>query len=253
MIASTPRAPEPVECAPSSRTRTLRTTMVISSLTSGGAERVMTTMANAWVARGHDISIITIDGPETPPYYPLDSAVRLSRLDRARPSPTPAHAAVANIDRVRTLRKTIAGRTPDVVISFLDTTNVLTLLATRGTGLPVIVAEHTDPSLKTMHPAWNTARSTLYPRASRVVVLSESARNYFPAGIQTKTVILPNPVMIDAPSGPVEMPPRPRIVAMGRFGPEKGFDQLLDAFALVAPAFPDWDLWIWGTAICGPT
>ena len=35
----------------------------------------------------------------------------------------------------------IAASAPEVVISFMDRTNVLTMLATRGLGLPVVVSD----------------------------------------------------------------------------------------------------------------
>jgi len=209
-------------------------------------------MANAWVARGQTITIITMTGGERKPFYPLDSEVHLVPLGRSRPSQTPLHAIRNNLNRIRDLRRAIVSSQPDVVISFLDTTNVLTLLATRRLGFPVIVAEHTDPGLKRLHPAWQQLRRVLYPRANRLIVLSESARTYFPARIQQRTVILPNPIAIDPASETIANPDRPQIVGMGRFGPEKGFDQLIDSFALVAPEFPDWDLVIWGEGALRP-
>lgn len=35
-------------------------------------------------------------------------------------------------------------------------------------------------------------------------------------------------------------------MAMGRLVPDKQFGLLIDLFAELAPAHPDWDLWIWG-------
>jgi GalNAc-alpha-(1->4)-GalNAc-alpha-(1->3)-diNAcBac-PP-undecaprenol alpha-1,4-N-acetyl-D-galactosaminyltransferase len=223
-----------------------RITFVISSLTSGGAERVMSTMANAWAEAGNAVTIITLTARSVEPFYPLDPAVSRIGLGRARPSPTPAHAALGNVTRVKALRTAIRSSRPDVIISFLDTTNVLTLLATRGIKVPVVVAEHTDPGLKHLHPAWSRLRAWTYPWAARLVVLSESSKAFFPDKIRRNTVIIPNPVAIDPPHGPVEKPMRPLVAAMGRFGPEKGFDMLIDAFAMIAPQLPDWDLVIWG-------
>ena len=44
-----------------------------------------------------------------------------------------------------------------------------------------------------------------------------------------------------------------KIISAGRFGKEKGFDQLIKAFALVAPKHPDWSLTIYGDGEMMPT
>jgi glycosyltransferase involved in cell wall biosynthesis len=223
-----------------------RIALVISSLTSGGAERVLTTMANFWAAAGRDITVITMTGEDDRPFFPLADQVRRIALDTASASGSPARAVVNNLRRLRRLKLAIVDTRPDVVISFLDTTNVRTLLAARNLRVPVIVTEHTDPALKRLHPVWHRLRLLTYPQASRVVVLSESSKCYFPAGIRRITEIIPNPVRIEPAEGEIVRPHRRQIVALGRLAPEKGFDMVIDAFASIAPKFPEWELVIWG-------
>ena len=223
-----------------------RITFVIPSLTSGGAERVMSTMANFWAEQGRHVTIVTLSSQDDVPFYPLDPAVYRVGLGVDRPARTPLHAVANNLGRLRRLRRAIRTTDPNVVISFLDHTNVLTLLATRVTRLPVIVCEHTDPGLAERHAVWDRLRSLLYPRAAQVVVLSESGKQFFGPTIQKRTRIVPNPIQVAPPNGYVAPNGRSSVVSMGRFGPEKGFDLLLDAFALVADRFPSWDLVIWG-------
>lgn len=226
-----------------------RITFVISSLTSGGAERVMTTMANHWVANGRPVTLLTMTGCDQPPFYPLSPGVDLRQLGLANPSGSPAKALLNNLRRLRELRRAITSTRPDVVISFLDTTNVITLLATLGLGMPIVVAEHTDPGLKRMHPVWNLLRRVSYPRAARLVVLTEPSKRFFPSSIQRKTQIIPNPIMVEPGNGPVERGPGRTLISMGRFGPEKGFDFMIDAFARIAADFPEWNLVIWGDGV----
>lgn len=227
-------------------------TFVIASLTSGGAERVMTTMANHWVGQGRPVALLTMTGPDEPPFYPLAAGVDLRRLGLARPSGSPGKALANNLRRLGELRRAIVSTKPDVVISFLDTTNVVTLLATRGLGVPIVVAEHTDPGLKRLQPVWNLLRRRTYPLSAKVIVLTESSKRFFPASIQRKTLIVPNPIEVAPGDRPIEREPRRMLVSMGRFGPEKGFDLLIDAFARIAPDLPEWDLVIWGDGILRP-
>jgi GalNAc-alpha-(1->4)-GalNAc-alpha-(1->3)-diNAcBac-PP-undecaprenol alpha-1,4-N-acetyl-D-galactosaminyltransferase len=226
----------------------VRLTLVIHSMSNGGAERVVATMANAWVARGWEITLLTFDDGHEPSFYPLDSRVDHRPLGVATDSSGAIQAIKSNLDRIRLIRHAVTSSRPEVVVSFLDMVNVRVLLATRGLGIPTIVMEQTDPGQKQLGASWNTLRRLLYPRASRLVVLSETARSYFAAAIQKRSVIIPNPIAIELPNatdGPANSSGR-TVVAMGRFAPEKGFDLLLDAFASIASQHPDWQLAIWG-------
>jgi glycosyltransferase involved in cell wall biosynthesis len=229
-----------------------RITFVIPTLTSGGAERVLTTMANHWSAQNLAVTVLTLAAQGDPPFYPLAPSVQRVGLGKIQPARTPLHAAINNAGRLFRLRQAIRAGQPDVVISFLDQTNVLTLLATRGLNLAVVVSEHTDPGLAQRHRVWDQLRTLLYPRADRVVVLSESSKSYFPSKIQSKTQIIPNPIQVDCPAAPIQTSSRPQVTAMGRFGPEKGFDRLIDAFSQIAADFPGWDLVIWGDGVLRP-
>ena len=209
-------------------------------------------MADYWAGQGRAVTVLTLAAQNDPPFYPLPPDVHRVGLGRsdlpARPS-TP-RSTTSSAYPACAARSGTASR--DVVISFLDQTNVLTLLATRGLSLPVVVSEHTDPGLAQRHRVWDRLRALLYPRADRIVVLSESSKAFFPPGIRAKTRIIPNPVQVDCPAAPVHKSARPQVVAMGRFGPEKGFDRLIDAFSRIAADFPDWDLVIWGDGVLRP-
>ncbi len=57
----------------------MRITLVISSLQRGGAEKVMSEMANYWARKGWPVTLLTLVGAERPA-YPLDPAVALRSL-----------------------------------------------------------------------------------------------------------------------------------------------------------------------------
>ena len=232
------------------RYQAMRVTMVNSSLLGGGAERVMVTMANAWAARGWPVEIVTL--ADAPSFYPLDPAVTHTRLGLRGASGNPARAVAANARRLVRLRRAIRASRPDVVVAFMGAVSVQTLLATRGLGAPVVVGEHSDPTLERVHPAWRALRRATYPLAARVLVLSEVARDYFPPAIRRRTEVMPNPVAVAPPSADIRRGGRRQVVGMGRLVEEKGFDALVDAFARLAPAFPDWDLVVWGEGPARP-
>jgi hypothetical protein len=113
----------------------MRVAFVISSLGGGGAERVLSALANAWASDHTNITLITL-GNRKSDAYALDPAIERLDLDLVRPSSGALSAIFRNVERVRRLRAALVASRPDVVISFMTTTNLLTLLATRGLGRP---------------------------------------------------------------------------------------------------------------------
>ena len=236
----------PATTAGSAPPHARRVTLVISALVLGGAERVMTVLAHEWASAGRAVTLINFAAPGEPAFYPLDPAVDEVRLDLRRHSSNPAAGIVANLRRIATLRRAIRRSRPDVVISFIDRTNVLTLASTLGSGVPVIVAEHTDPRHGSTGRAWSALRTLLYRRAAAVLVLTRGATEAFPASIRRRMVVMPNPAGRELERRTPAALDRPRIVAIGRLSREKGYDSLLRAFARIAPERPDWQVSIWG-------
>jgi glycosyltransferase involved in cell wall biosynthesis len=221
--------------------------LVIASLGCGGAERVMSILANHWARHGETVTLVTIDG-DAGDFYSLDAQVRRVALNVLHDSKNIAEAVRLNALRLRKLRRVIAGIRPDAVISFMDSTNVLTLLATRGLAVPVVVAEHTDPRRQSSGREWDALRRWMYPRADAVILLSEALRGWAGGWIAPQRLhVIPNPVVTaNVPAGmdtPFALPPR-FVVGVGRLSPEKGFDLLLEAFARAAPVA--WSLVILG-------
>jgi GalNAc-alpha-(1->4)-GalNAc-alpha-(1->3)-diNAcBac-PP-undecaprenol alpha-1,4-N-acetyl-D-galactosaminyltransferase len=235
-----------------------RITLVISSLASGGAERVMTTMANHWVAAGREVTLVTVYG-ESADFFTLDERVRRSSLRLGFATSGAPAAVLSNLRRVRRLRQAILDSSPDAVVSFMSETNVLTLLALRGTGMPVVVSERTDPAHQAIGRMWAILRRLLYPIADAVVVQSPEVREWTGRFVPAERVrVIPNPVAPHPPaSGPaageaalgedVGIPAAgTAVLAMGRLSPEKGFDLLIRAFARVAERHPGWVVVIFG-------
>jgi len=227
----------------------MRIVFVISSLSSGGAERVMSIMANYWVQKGKDIAIITIDSKESN-FYLLNSRVKRVALALMKPSLNPLEAFRSNFCRVKRLRKEILDLHPDLVISFVDKTNVLTLLATSGLNIRVVVSERIDPSEHSLGWVWQILRWLLYRHASAVVVQSEQVSRWARTFIRKNGVCrIPNPVNVPPPLGKncaLVLPAGKIVMSMGRLTQQKGYDLLLQAFTVCARKHPDWWLLIVG-------
>lgn len=224
-----------------------RLTMVIPSLALGGAERVMSRMANHWASQGCRITLITFDAVDRDSYA-LSSNVERVGLNLLHESQGLLSAVWNNARRVRGLRAAVKRSQPDLVISFLDTMNVTTLLACVGTGIPVIVTERTDPRRHRIGAVWNWLRRWSYPRCAALVVQTRDVREFFVPPLPPDAVfVIPNAVFGTEPGRPPEgIDGRSIVLGAGRLSGEKGFDLLIDAFAGLADDHPNWRLVILG-------
>ena len=226
----------------------MNVTLVIFSLVAGGAERVMSAFASHIAAKGWTANLLTLDSGENPPFYPLHPDVRHRALNLANVSAGAVDALRNNFRRIRQLRNAIRTTSPDIVISLMSETNVLTLLATRGLGVPVLVQEQNDPAQQPIARQWDTLRRWTYPRASHVILLTERSLGFFSGAVRKNARVIPNPAIVSiTPRKPFSGDPASRtLMAMGRLVPQKGFDMLLPAFASIAEKHPAWTLEILG-------
>jgi len=221
----------------------------ISSLQCGGAERVCVTLCNHWADRGWEITLATFDDGAQPPFFPLSPAVRHVTLDLERRSEGLIHSVTNNLRRVARLRTFVRRERPSRILSFIDGTNVLALIAAAGTGIPVVVAERVDPAHHGIPLPWKILRRVVYRNAFAIAVQTRSIGAYFPASWQERIALIPNPVpTMPSRSADQAAPPgvRRSIVAMGRLERQKGFDLLIRAFASIASTRLEWDLTIFG-------
>jgi GalNAc-alpha-(1->4)-GalNAc-alpha-(1->3)-diNAcBac-PP-undecaprenol alpha-1,4-N-acetyl-D-galactosaminyltransferase len=223
--------------------------MVIMSLGGGGAERICTLMAGGLAGRGYPVSIVTLDNP-VQDAYPLYPAVQRHRLDLGHGSSGLVSAFVNNARRVKQLRRRFRESAPDLVISFIDEINILSILAAAPLNLPVIATQRADPSMYDSGPVWSRLRRYAYPKAACVMSISAGVDRFFSWIPEERREVIHNPLAPQAIAASRQPPPprpdRPYMVAMGRLVDQKGFDLLLQAFAKIAGKHPDVDLKILG-------
>jgi GalNAc-alpha-(1->4)-GalNAc-alpha-(1->3)-diNAcBac-PP-undecaprenol alpha-1,4-N-acetyl-D-galactosaminyltransferase len=226
--------------------RSLKLVCILPSLQSGGAERVMSILANAWCEQNTKVSILTFEYKTSSPFYKLDSRIEVLHLGIASPSSSFLNACKNNLRTLFVLRKEIQKQSPSHIISFLDKTNIRVLFATIGLSIPVIVSEHSVPGERRLGILWETLRLLSYSLATKIILLSKSIESFFPLFLQKKCSIIPNPVLGPDLGSPELKLPENTILSLGRFSREKCFPLLIEAFAQIAKNYPDWSLVIIG-------
>ena len=218
----------------------------------GGAERVASTLVNAWAARGDEVTLLITYSGRGECVYPLDERVRVVWLaDHLARN----HTILAPLSRLITLRRLIKKSGASLAISFLTNVNVAAIVATRGLNLPLIVCERTNPSIVN-NVGWllTKLRQLSYRFATRVNVQAVPTvfglRSMVPS--MRCVDVIPNPLpaelinhstFADVVASELKIK---QVVAMGRLSADKQFDVLIEVFSRVAQAYPDWQLTIWG-------
>lgn len=211
----------------------------------------MAQLCNHLARSGHEVTLVTLNPASEVWFYEVSDAVRRRPLGRAVEG-TGFARIFRVISWIAALRRTIAALQPDVVISFVDLTNVMVLLATRGLKVPVIVSERVDPAAHAYRLSRLDRAASLpdIPQGSTDRRSNTSgAAKFFKSSPADQIITIPNPVpLTDVTAHPdrASSESRFRIVGIGRLDHQKGFDILIDSFATLATRFPDWDVVIFG-------
>ncbi|MDR0662380.1 MAG: glycosyltransferase [Holosporales bacterium] len=204
----------------------MRIALVILTLRAGGAERDISRLAD-FLAQKHAVTLITlIATPEEQPFYPLDSAIKFLPL------------------RLSSYRRTLKRLRPDLIISYLTKTNILTLLATRGLKIPVIISKRVDARLLPYGWFIKTLRAWTYRWAVLIVTQTEEIAATVRA-LGVPLMVIPNAV--EAPLRQVHYAEQvTTLISIGRLDAQKDFPTLLRAFSFVCKNAPLCSLHIYG-------
>jgi glycosyltransferase involved in cell wall biosynthesis len=226
----------------------------IHSLGTGGAERVTANLANFWCEKGWELTIVTMAGVERD-FYQLQSGIRRIPLDMDAVSSNPLTAVVSNLRRLLAVRKLLKTESPDVALAMMSTANILLALAGSGLGITAIGSERNYPPRLPIGRAWSWLRRVSYPLLDSVVAQTSETAEWLRDNTKAHRVsVIPNPVVYPLANREPRIRPEQFkknrddhiLLSVGRLVPQKGFDNLLRAFAKVSPLFPDWYLVIIG-------
>lgn len=215
----------------------------------GGVERMIISVMNDMVSRGHEVALFSWDREDAVAFYPIDPRVSWFKLASGDPSRRAGHSE--RLLRVSKVRRMVKGFGPDVVTCFQGGPFRAMLGYTLGLRIPLVAAERTAP---TLYDHANNARLKklehwTFQFAARITVQFDRYRDYYPLNLQDLIVETPNPV----PKAPDHAQPdvpnlngRYTLLSVGRLSYQKNYPVLVQAFEKIASRFPLWDLKIVG-------
>jgi len=227
----------------------------------GGVERVLTLKANYFAdIYGYDVTIITTDGNDKPNFFPLSKSVKVLNLDiyfEEMWHRSFFKRLCLYIPKETRFKKRLTEELyrirPDITISLLRREiNFLTDIHDGSKKLGEIhinrahyrnfTPNRSNPFKAIFARYWKHGLVEKLKRLDRFVVLTEYDRQAWQE--IPRVDVIPNPL----PFYPDQVPSvrRQRIIAVGRYFDEKGYDMLLKAWSIVERASGDWELDIYG-------
>lgn len=220
----------------------------ITGMEMGGAERVLSTLANQFVENGDQVRIVLMK--EKYSAYALDERVELVGGDafmRFRGIGNAMKSIASILKAIRFYEKQIDDFQPDLILSFLTYTNLVAVLKRKkaGRNCPVIISERCDPRERSKAIIWLT--NHFYPKADCIVCQSTNIEEYFKTvNPVSKTVVIPNLVNSECISDRLPNQRKKKIIAAGRLNNQKNYDLLINAFEEIKEKISEYRVEIYG-------
>lgn len=211
-----------------------RIAFVIGSMGNGGAERVVSIIANEYARQGWQVDILMLLSSACT--YILEPNIALIDLSGK------CSSRIARLPYWLTkIRKYAHENRPDIIVSFVARINIITKLSLINIDIPIIVSERNDPYMDGRGLIVRYLTKKLYPLASAVVLQTRRAQGYFCS--LKNSIIISNPIEVHASKSEMA---KNRIVSIGRLSEQKNQKMLIDAFAKIHQKYPKYTLDIYG-------
>jgi glycosyltransferase involved in cell wall biosynthesis len=223
---------------------------LIPSLYGGGAERVASILCNHWAeTNGIQVSLLTFDSSKNDSYSLSNKIKRYCIGYHSSGKKNLIEKLSSNAMRLFLIKRALRSLKPDIVVAFMPEMNILALLSSLFTGIPVVISERTYPPYFNDGNFFDIARKVIY-RLSDAFVSQTSCTALWAQGFlkRTRITVIHNPIKLNKPSNAKKSNYKRQkiILATGRLDPQKGFDMLIDAYHIVYKDYKDWKLMIIG-------
>ncbi len=210
---------------------------LVNSLAPGGAERVLSLLANYFDEQGQDVAIITFNDNDV---WKINKTIKRVKLHDGRIKNQMIRSTIALIKQY--YKKS---NRPDVLISFMTRTNLIGILVARLYGIKIIASEHTNHTAETDRIEKIT-RNYAYRFANALTCLTTFDEKYYKKK-NSNVVVMPNPCTFEIYKEDIRK--REKVILtvgdLNRYH-YKGLDNLISLITPVLKKHKDWKLKIVG-------
>lgn len=217
----------------------MRIGILTFSLHGGGAERMVSRLANAFVRKGIEVDILLLYDTEGKAYY-LEDAVRVVDVcDKSQ------NLLKKRSVQIKKLRRYLRVNEPDVILSFIYTTLPFPVIAERGLKhkIKIIGTQRTNP--KVLKKIYNFMVMPFLRRTDGFIFQTKGAQECYPVWLQKNSIIIPN-IAPAVETLPQDKRLKNSICTVGRFSKSKDYETLFKAMKMVIDELPDACLYVYG-------
>ena len=227
----------------------------------GGVERVLTLKANYFAEHfGYDITIILTEGNNKPLFYPLSEKIKVINLDIGfeelwscsflkkifiylRKQRQYKKALTAELMRIHSdITISLLRREINFINDIKDGSRKIGELHVNRANYRNFEANEANYFKNIFAKFWMRSLVSKLKRLDSFVVLTEEDKQAWPE--LKNVIVIPDPLsFIPTQQSPLT---EKRVIAVGRYVYQKGFDLLLRAWARIEKQYPDWQLAIFG-------
>jgi len=208
----------------------------------GGAERQIILLSNQLAQRGHAVTLCVLVENHSP--YKIDDRVKIVDVSDVENNIKSSIGKI--LRRLFAFRRVVKHVKPDAIINYnLQSAYFCLTLCKRQRG-KVIYSERGDPYDAEYSGLLGKIRDITVKKMDGLVFQSEGARDFFPEDVRRKSIVIHNSVNVPQEKYPIPVEREKRIVNVGRLHPQKNQKLLIEAFAQVSKAFPEYKLEIYG-------
>jgi GalNAc-alpha-(1->4)-GalNAc-alpha-(1->3)-diNAcBac-PP-undecaprenol alpha-1,4-N-acetyl-D-galactosaminyltransferase len=204
---------------------------VITSMQSGGAEKVMSILVNNF---SEEFNVHLFVYNTRPSFYPIRSDVKIHYLFYNEINRNKFHLLWDHFSAFFTLKSLCNKNKIDCIVSFTTTINVLSIILGKISSIPVIISERYEPLHYHINGKIALLRRIFYRYATEIVFQTarvESSFSKLKVKLPKKKSVIYNPIDNKFKS---EGETRQNIIlSVGRLTHEKGHDLLLNSFSLI--------------------
>lgn len=227
----------------------------------GGVERVLTLKANYFAEHfGYDITIILTEGKGKPFFYPLSDKVKVINLDLGFEELWKCSFVKKILVYLKKqhryknlLSKELMHIRPDITISLLrreinfineikDGSKKVGELHVNRANYRNFEANETNTLKNWFSKFWNRSLVSKLRKLDRFVVLTEEDKASWTE--LDNVEVIPDPLAFEIEK--ISSLTNKRVIAVGRYVYQKGFDLLLHSWAMIEKQHPDWQLVVYG-------
>lgn len=224
---------------------------------SGGMERVLANKANYLTGHGYEVVIVTTDQRGLPPFFPLDGQIRCIDLginyeeNNGKPFANKLlHYPLKQYRHQKRLAAILKREKPDITVSmFCNDAGFITRINDGSKKVLEIHfskfkrLQYNRKGLWRLADLWRSKQDEkTVRRFDKFVVLTEEDKGYW--GNLPNTTVIPNAnTFATSQAAALE---NKKVIAIGRYTYQKGFERLIEAWNILSPGFPGWKLDIIG-------